>query len=257
MKKILSTLLFLCGISVPLFAQDTITIYYDKNWVELSSRNDAVFYRKAFENSENIWIVQDYYISNKIQMTGAYKSKKFTKKYGHFTYFYENGNKSSEGDYVNDKEEGLWNYWYDNGQKKSSGECKADKVEGVWKYWYESGEKKSEGKYMNGEQVDIWNHWFINGQLEYTETYQKSGLCTYEGYYENGVKKVYGNSEKGKLQGIWVYWNSDGRIIMKGCYNHGLKDGEWIRTFRDGEMKKLFKNGVTKVKESGGIVRKD
>lgn len=257
MKKILISLLILCALSNLLFAQDTITVYYNNDWVEIANKNEAVFYRKAFEDNNNVWKVQDYYISNKIQMTGAYKSKKLTTKKGHFIYYAENGNKTSEGNFIDDKLEGLWNYWFDSGQKKSAGEYRANMAEGVWEYWLESGEKKSEGKYLNGEKVGVWNYWYINGQLNSTETYKKGGSFAYESYHENGVTGVKGNAVNSNPQGMWMYWNSDGRIILKGNFNRGLRDGEWIRSFRDGEMKILYKNGVTEGKQPGGIVRNE
>jgi uncharacterized protein len=231
MYKILMSLLILLAASDSLFGQDTITIYYDNNWIETLNKNEAVFYRKAFTDSNNVWKVQDYYINNMIQMTGAYKSKKLVSKQGHFVYYYENGNKTSEGNYVDDQEEGLWNYWL------------------------ESGQKRSEGKYLKGEKTGVWNYWYTNGQLASKETYTKGGSFFVEGYHENGNIRVKGNCDKGIPEGMWVYWNSDGRITMKGNFNHGLRDGEWIRSFRDGEMKITYNNGFIEGKQLGGIAR--
>jgi antitoxin component YwqK of YwqJK toxin-antitoxin module len=233
MQKILISFLLLCNISGFLFAQDTITIYYDNNWVEISNKSDAVYYRKAFQESKNAWTVHDYYMSNKIQMTGSYQSKKLTIKNGHFTYYAENGNKTSEGNYLDDKLEGLWNYWFETGQKKSAGE------------------------YSAGEKTGIWNYWYDNGQLKSKDTYKKAGNGTYEGYHENGVPSVKGNTVNDRPQGIWVYWNSDGRIILTGNFKNGLRDGDWTRSFRDGEMKLHFKNGFIVNKQPGGIVRNE
>jgi Uncharacterized protein conserved in bacteria len=255
MKKIFISIIFLFVLSDLLFAQDTITLYYNSNWVEISNKDEATYYRKAFEDTNKVWNVRDYYISNKIQMTGAFKSKKLISRQGHFIYYHENGKKSSEGNYINNRAEGFWNYWHENGQKKSSGEYLAGKKEGAWEYWYEDGSKKSEGKYLKDESVDVWNYWYQSGQLKSKETYKKDGLFTYEGYYENGAARVKGNIVNGKPQGTWVYWNSDGRITMKGDFNHGLKDGEWIRFFPYSEMNLLFKNGAYEGKQFGGIVR--
>jgi uncharacterized protein len=253
MKKILVPLLFLCTISDFLIAQDTITVFYNDKWAEIANKSDAAYFRKAYEDGRKVWIVNDYYISNKIQMTGTYKSKKFVTRHGHFIYYHENGCKSSEGDYVNNKAEGLWNIWLDNGQIKSTGDYKDGLSDGLWEYWYDSGEKKSEGKYLNGEKVGIWNYLYPNGQLKCRETYGKGGLCTYEGFFENGAMSFKGNSVNGRNQGEWTYWNSDGRITLKGSFSHGLRDGEWIRSFRDSEMKILFKNGVREGKQLGSV----
>lgn len=257
MKKILISLFLLCAASGYLFAQDTITIYYDNNWVEISNKNDAVYYRKAFQESKNVWTAHDYYMSNKIQMTGAYKSKKFTSKQGHFTYFYENGNTLSEGNYVDDKLVGLWNYWYDNGQKKSVGEFSEGLEEGVWEYWYENGTKLSAGLYLKGEKIGVWNYYYEDGKLKGTETYQKVGYCMFEGFYANGNINAKGNIANGKPQGMWMYYNIDGRKTLQGNFNYGIRDGEWTRYFRNGEMKLLFKYGIPEDNQRGGIVRNE
>ena len=59
-----------------LYAQDTVTVYYDKDWKEIQEKEHASYYRKAFVEN-NIWKVNDYYMSYKLQMTGTYPSKKF------------------------------------------------------------------------------------------------------------------------------------------------------------------------------------
>jgi len=233
MIKTIFTLLFLCSVSGLLYAQDTINVYYDNNWVEIPNKAEAVFYRKAYQEGKNVWTVHDYYISNKIQMTGAYNSKKFTKKNGHFAYYAENGNKTSEGNYVDDK------------------------LMGPWNYWFETGEKKSAGEYSDNAKWGVWNYWYANGQLQSKETFKKAGNGSFEGYHENGVMSVKGNTVNDLPEGIWMYWNSDGRKILEGNFNHGIRDGEWTRTFRDGEMKLFFKNGLISGKLRGGIVRNE
>ena len=111
MKRISVCLLFSWFLSNSPLAQDTLTFYYDKNWKEIPEKNAAVFYRKAFVDDNNTWSVLDYYISDKIQMTGTFKSKSLLKQ-GHFVYYYENGIKKSEGNYLNNKAEEKWCYWY-------------------------------------------------------------------------------------------------------------------------------------------------
>jgi len=255
MNKILVSLLLIFMASTALFAQDTITIYYNKNWLEIPDKKDAVFYRKAFPDSNHVWTANDFYTSNKIQMTGTYKSKRLDVKHGHFIYYFENGNKSSEGDYVDDKSEGIWTTWYENGQKKSEGAYNDDLADGIWHYWYETGEKKSEGTCINDKKMGVWNYWYESGELESTETYSRAGNCTYEEFHENGVMRCKGTVVNNQVDGLWTYWNSDGRVFLKGNFRDGLKNGEWVRPFREGEMKLYFKDGVLQGKQLGGIDR--
>ena len=60
---------------------------------------------------------------------------------------------------------GLWSYWYENGQKESQGKYERwDKV-GLWSYWYKNGQKESQGKYEKGVKKGSWTYWDVNGQI--------------------------------------------------------------------------------------------
>lgn len=278
MRLLLKTV-FILSLFNQVFAQDTITKYFNGNWTEISDKNQATYYRKAFLDSSKVWIVHDYFMSNNIQMIGAFKSKKFNTRQGHFTYFYENGKKASEGECINDKNEGFWTYWYENGQKKSAGKFKNNlrqdkwtfwhengriKSEGLyvdgneenkWTYWYDSGEKLSEGACLHGDKDGIWEYYYKTGKLETVEKYKAGQLDFITGYFENGNIWCKGNCINGLIDGEWTYWNVDGRMTFKGSYSKSLKEGEWIRFFPDGTtMKIYFVKGVLVSKQLGGIV---
>jgi uncharacterized protein len=282
MRLILLKFAFILASFNCVMSQDTITLYYNNKWTEIPDKNQATFYRKAFLDSNKVWTAHDYYISNKIQMTGTFKSKKFNTKQGHFIYFYENGRKESEGEYVNNKNEGFWNYWHENGQKKSEGKFKNDlrqdkwtywhengqrkseglyiddKAEDKWEYWFDSGEKQSEGKFFHGRRDDIWNYFYKTGKLETAEKYKDGQLIFIMGYFENGNIKFKGNCVYGLSEDEWKYWNVDGRLILKGNFSHNLKVGEWTRFFPNGEnMKIYYERGVLVSKQLGGIYKNE
>ncbi|MCB0402675.1 MAG: hypothetical protein KDD41_11365, partial [Flavobacteriales bacterium] len=147
MKNVLAIFLILTAFPGLLFSQDTISRYYDKDWNKITNKNAAVYYGKSFKNNDLGWTTRDYYISGKLQMEGTFKSKKNKTKHGHFTYYYENGQLKSEGDFVNNKHEGEWHYYYEHGQLKSKGSYRDGNYEGPWQYFFEDGQLKSEGSY--------------------------------------------------------------------------------------------------------------
>jgi uncharacterized protein len=278
MRLILLKFVFILSSFNYVLAQDTITLYYNNNWTEIPNKNQATYYRKAFIDSNKVWTVRDYYSSNKIQMTGTFKSKKFKSKHGHFIYFHENGRKASEGEYVNDKNEGIWTYWHENGQKRSEGKFKNDlrqdiwvywhengqrkseglyidnKTEGKWEYWFDSGEKQSEGKFFHGQQDEIWNYFYKTGQIKRVEKYYDCHLNFIICYFENGNIKYQGKCINGLSEGEWKYWNVDGRLFLKGDFSNNLQVGEWTRFFPNGEsMKIYYEKGVQVSKQLGGI----
>lgn len=113
-KKLTLSITFIF-ISVIVYSQDTT--FFDKNWKEIPTKNDASYYRIA-QKKGNKWEIKDYYISGQLQMHTYHKNKLEDIKDGFTIFYYRNGNKSSEGNYINDKRDGLFKYYYENGQQK-------------------------------------------------------------------------------------------------------------------------------------------
>jgi len=67
---------------------------------------------------------------------------------------YQDGVKRSEG-YLKtiDVNDGHWTNWYQNGQKESEGVYKDGRKEGLWTLWDDNGKKNSEVEYIDGEEV--------------------------------------------------------------------------------------------------------
>lgn len=109
--KISLTVAFLIGFSSFSHAQ---TIYYDSLWKTIPSREGAFYYREM-DNKAGDFCVQDFYITGQVQMKGCYSDFNYLIKEGLFTYYYENGQKSSEGTYKNNAKTNDWRYWGENG----------------------------------------------------------------------------------------------------------------------------------------------
>jgi antitoxin component YwqK of YwqJK toxin-antitoxin module len=248
-------LILFCAISNFVLSQDTLTLYYDNDWVE-TPKSEAVFYRKAVSNTNKTWSVYDYYINDTLQMTGSYSSQKFISRQGYFVYYYGNGKKSSQGNCLNNKYHGPWTAWHENGNLHYEGEYVNNKAQGIWKYYHETGEKKTEGKFLDGNKDGLWNYWHTNGQLSNVEDFKKGVLLSSTGYYENGNLKYTENYIRGKRQGECTYRNVDGKVTLKGIYTNDVPVGEWIRSFPDGsEMKLNYVNGTITGKQLGGIIK--
>ena len=74
---------------------------------------------------------------------------------------YENGQKQSEGNWKDGKQDGPITFWHENGQKWSEGNYKNGKPDGLWMGWHENGQKKSESNYKESKLVEgskkYWN----------------------------------------------------------------------------------------------------
>ena len=95
---------------------------------------------------------------------------------GLWTFWFENGKKLSEGQFIDGQPHGSMTNWFDSGNKLSSGNYKNGRPDGEWTSWHENGVIASKGSYIGGKQDGVWTYWFENGQK------------SIEGRSKNGVK---------------------------------------------------------------------
>ena len=75
-------------------------------------------------------------------------------KVGQWNYWDNDGKQSAQGDFKNNKKDGIWIYWHGyNNIVSSKGEYRNDLKVGTWVYWYDNGYKKEEVDFKNGSQV--------------------------------------------------------------------------------------------------------
>lgn len=90
--------------------------------------------------------------------------------------FYEGGEKKEEGEFKNSLRDGNWTYWYDNGEIWSKGQYTLGERNGETKVYFKSGKPQYFGYYVNGEADGKWTFW--DGE----------GIKVKEVFYENGTK---------------------------------------------------------------------
>lgn len=138
-------------------------IYYDENWEEVYSKEEAHFYRELKFTDE-----------------GKIKDNKVID-------YYINGNKQFEGFLINldpDVEHGNCIYFHKNGNKMSEGEMKKGYKTGVWKDYYPNGNIKLEYQFIvvnphvdqGSEKHGKWSYYDENGSLEKIEIYNRGSL---------------------------------------------------------------------------------
>lgn len=186
MFRILFTFSFLFLIASDLSAQDTITIYYDKDWKKSKSQF-YFYYRKIYLDENGLWQARDFYKNGNLQMSGTYLNKKSTKRHGFFTYYFSNGQIEYSGEYRNSKRFGEWNWWSKEGMltKLYMYNEKGD-LDGVCKWWYEDGVLDSEISYKEGVQEGESRFYFKNGQISSSEVYSDGKIISVEMWNEDG-----------------------------------------------------------------------
>lgn len=61
------------------------------------------------------------------------------KHHGWYIGWYGNGQKASEGEYVDGKRHGTWSFWHKNGQKRLEAGYRMGEKQGRWKFWDKDG----------------------------------------------------------------------------------------------------------------------
>jgi len=159
------------------------------------------------------------------------------------TFQYDSGEKMSEGELVNSKEQGKWTYWYENGNVQligyysdgipdslwqwydesgniiKSGNYKKGLEHGIWVNYYGKNSVSDSGSYMEGRMQGAWKYWFENGDLYQTGYFNRNlPDSIWKTYYENGLLNNEGYMEEGNLTGLWTNYYTDGQIASNIKY---------------------------------------
>lgn len=130
----------------------TDTIYFNKD-LDTCVKNEAYYTRILKKDLKDIAVV-DYYQNGKIRMTGTYDIDSPKNKQGYFKYFDEDGFIDAEGNYLNNKADGLHKNYKAKGTLWLEEEMINGKHNGVLKTYFLSGAIKRIEHYNNGEFID-------------------------------------------------------------------------------------------------------
>jgi antitoxin component YwqK of YwqJK toxin-antitoxin module len=183
-----------------------------------SRSNKAPFYMDLYRKdtiANPYWVRKIYYndtIEGIIASVGKCKDAKGQIREGAFIYYYKNGAKKSEGNYVNNFKEGEWSDWNELGKSSAVNHYKKGKMIGRNMGWhtngtisdstildengngksftfYEDGAKNGEGNYALGDKIGPWLYYYSNvkNQKSIEVTYEMDSVKTYTCFTEAGA----------------------------------------------------------------------
>lgn len=148
LKLIITASLVLCNFL--LWAQhDTVTSYFDAHWNSVKSKDEAVYYRKSYEQKGSIFVT-DYYKSGIVMLTGSYSDKNLEIRDGCFIYYNDEGVKTSVNYFKDGKRTGQWSYWNQKGVLTESMYYHNNVLDGTYLTFGTDGKVTSEAVYENG-----------------------------------------------------------------------------------------------------------
>jgi antitoxin component YwqK of YwqJK toxin-antitoxin module len=169
---------------------------------------------------------------------------------GKWTFYYEDGTKSSETYFKNGIQDSIFESWFPNGKLNTRiviDKNSIFKVEdmAIRKYGYkETYYNNGQMKYKEEEFTKTW--YFPNGQLLKTKTFEKIKCGETNSDFCLKIKDC-----------LFTEYNSDGSIAQKGNYINGLKVGFWIENYNNDGEKSCNKAEGNYLSELNGIVLKN
>ena len=169
----------------------------------------------------------------------------------HKVYFYENGNRSSEGGLLNGKPEGLWRNYYPWGILKSEGNRVNYVLEGTWKFYNRWGDLERTIDYKNGKKDGLINTYSDSCYLILKEPMVQDVKHGIEiSYFDEKGQKIKWKTpyKEGQKDGMSKEFDKSGLIITLISYRHGfIRNKEEInrsdRNGKQGTWKEFYKNG--------------
>lgn len=119
----------------------------------------------------------------------------------------------------------------EEGYKKDNlveeGEYVDNKREGVWKKYYPSGALRSEITYVQNKPYGDYKTYYGNGQIEESGFWKANkNTGSFKRYYENGnPSNVFVFNDKGKRTGIQTYYHENGKVQMTVEIDNGVAHG--------------------------------
>lgn len=86
-------------------------------------------------------------------------------KQGKWQFWYEDGEKRYDAEYLDDKPVGQHVWWHANGQKETEGRYEDGEPVGQWQYWHDSGLLSAQGEFVHGKKAGRWLRWNEDGRL--------------------------------------------------------------------------------------------
>lgn len=212
-NKYFSIILFLLIVNPQLFAQANMTDDMGRKqgeWVKY--KNGVVFYKGEFKDGYPIGEFKRYYSSGRLKMTSQF-SDKGKRRFTEFYYDQRGSQLKAKGLYVEKKKDSIWQVYNKSGMLVNEEEFALGVAVGWWKLYDYLGHLVKETPYTDGKIDGVLKEYFENGHLKRTATFSMDTL----------------------IGDMNIYYPSS-NIRIKGVYDNGLQDKEWIYYAEDAEI---------------------
>ncbi len=161
----------------------------------LELRDDGNYYKKDQQTTYAGWVKQvspEGRVRSLEKMEGGRKN-------GLSLQWHQNGKRSLEGNFNDNKSDGSWIGWHENGEKAGERNYRDGVLHGEFVQSWPSGQNMMQGNYTTGNQDGVWVRWHENGQQQ-SEIFYQDGKATRSNYW-NSNGDVVGSLPDGRPAG--------------------------------------------------------
>lgn len=168
--------------------------------------------------------------------------------HGKSTWFYPNGNRMREANYMHGVLEGAWLEWGPDNKLTTDaiylqGQMLSRAVES-----YSNGQPRMTGTYLHARQHTRLTFDFWEGRIDRKGASSGAGKVRhgqFTWYHPNGVKQLEGNYQDDLAVGVFTWWYPNGQKGLEGPYENGKQQGEFTWWHQNGlkKMQVAFSNG--------------
>ena len=138
-----------------------------------------------------------------------------------------------EGNYIDNKKEGLWKRFYPSGKLRSEITYNNNRPFGPYVIYYENERIEEKGIWHRNKNIGDFNRFYENGQAQqsffFADNGKRNGVQKY--FHDNGQLELEVNIINGKEDGIMRRYNLDGSLREETSLKDGILEAGSIKTY--------------------------
>jgi antitoxin component YwqK of YwqJK toxin-antitoxin module len=200
------------------------------------------------------------------------------KRDGTASWYWPNGARMRQVQYVEGQLSGDWIEWDTNRQitRRTSYDKNRELV--IRQTWYHREQPQTEyhflGPPLQVEGADDWwnarlasfrasgeeerhgpsREWYVSGQKKMQGQYRHGKeQGEFSWWFENGQRQLGGSFVDGARQGVWRWWHANGQVAVEGEYHQDKPVGKWVWRDEEGKVTEQKELAATPAEEIQGM----
>jgi len=171
--------------------------YLDKGF-HFTIKESGAEYKRTTVKIDDLYEHTFSYVSGEPHSKATFKEMTGDTRHGNSESFYKNGNTAEKVMFDDGVAQGTGSIFYENGQLNWEGEFKNNKYDGLWKNYYSTGRPKVENIWEEGKLMEVKYYYdpygnpldkgTISGGYGTRKMYDEEGNLEETKEYENGVE---------------------------------------------------------------------